>query len=114
MLEEEGHDYVALEFNQALGATFWVIGSEKRVVVCLNKDGSKIDFDGDFLTLTTLAAHRRMALGAEIENNNNVTSSTYHVSTLGVISVLGIPDGIFKVITGLVSYLPCPYKRALV
>ncbi len=78
-----------------------MVGSEKRVVVCLNKDGSKIDFDGEFITLTTMAAHPPMALGAEIEkNNNHFMSSTYHISILGVISVLGIPDDIFKVMTG--------------
>ncbi len=116
---EERHP-IALELNQALGVTFWVIETEKRVVARVHKDGSKVDFDGDFLTLTTLAAHRETS--AEIKNDNgdgdgdaSFTSSTYHVSALGLISVPGIPNDIFKVMTGLfILSLPleeCPYVR---
>ncbi len=115
MEEEERHHHTALELNQALGVTFWVMRTEKRIVARLHKDGSKVDFDGDFLTITTiLAAHRETS--AEIKNDEDgdvfFTSSTYHVSALGSISVPGIPNDMFKVMTGLSMLLEeCPYVK---
>ncbi len=100
MLEQE-HHHIVFELNQYIGATFWVIANEEKVVVQVHEDGSYIEFDGNFIMLTTLASRR--ASSAEMENSNDgnggafFTSSKYHVSTIGSISVPGIPDNIFKV-----------------